>query len=291
MLISQLDVILGVSGPATRSAGSALAQLSAVLDSLSHVRIEPLIAGLTVVLAASACAHWVPRAPAPLLGVVAAIAIARIFGYHETEIGTFTHGTPGFAGFSWSPKDVFTVLPNALGLALVTSVNILITSRVVEHFRGRHRRMKVSDADSELGAYGIANLCAGAFGAPPSVGIPARSLAAVRCGGTTRVSNLMHAIFLVGMLEYGSGMISHVPIAALAGVTAWMGLCLLDWSAWRRLPRMSHVDAAAFLATAASVLVANAVYAVAIGCSLYAVRAIYRRCFPAPASVPDLQTP
>jgi len=22
----------------------------------------------------------------------------------------------------------------------------------------------------------------------------------------------------------------------LIGVTAWMGLCLLDWSAWRRLP-------------------------------------------------------
>ena len=45
------------------------------------------------------------------------------------------------------------------------------------------RRMKAGDADSELGAYGIANLCAGIFGAPLSVGIPARSLAVVRCGG------------------------------------------------------------------------------------------------------------
>ena len=62
-------------------------------------------------------------------------------------------------------------------------MNLLITSRVVEHFRGRHRPMRASDADGELGAYGIANVCAGVFGAPMSVGIPARSLANVRCGG------------------------------------------------------------------------------------------------------------
>ena len=98
-------------------------------------------------------------------------------------------------------------------------------------------------------------------------------------------------VFLLGLLKYGSGAIAHVQVAALAGVTAWMGLCLLDWSAWRRLPKMSRVDAAAFLATAGAVLSVNAVYAVAIGCSLYAARALYRRCFPATESVPDLQTP
>jgi SulP family sulfate permease len=67
--------------------------------------------------------------------------------------------------------------------------------------------------------------------------------------------------------------VSHIPLPALAGVTAWMGLCLLDWSAWRRLPKMSRVDAAAFLATAVSVLATNAVLAVAIGCSVYALKA------------------
>ena len=104
---------------------------------------------------------------------------------------------PPFAGFTWAPADVTEVLPAALGLAFVASVNILITSRVVEHFQGRHRPLRAADADAELGAYGIANLCAGVFGAPMSVGIPARSLANVRCGGTTRLSNLLHAVFLL----------------------------------------------------------------------------------------------
>ena len=112
---------------------------------------------------------------------------------------------------------------------------------------------------------------------PLSVGIPARSLAVVRCGGTTRLSNMLHAIFLIAILWFGAGLVSHIPLPALAGVTAWMGLCLLDWSAWRRLPKMSRTDAAAFLATAVSVLAVNAVLAVAIGCALYGIRAIYVR--------------
>jgi len=289
MLISQLDTILGVDSTVTRSAGSTVTQLFALLPRLGGMRLVPLALGLTVILAATAAARLSPRAPAPLIGVGLAIILGRILGFHEKEIGAMTASLPPFVGFSWSPRDVFTVLPSAFALAFVSSVNILITSRVVEHFRGRHKRAKTTDADAELGAYGIANICAGVFGAPLSVGIPARSLAVVRCGGTTRLANLMHAVFLAGILWLGSGLVSHIPLPALAGVTAWMGLCLLDWSAWRRLPKMSHVDAAAFLATAGSVLAVNAVLAVAIGCSLYGVHGIYLRWVKSSSQVPDLQ--
>jgi SulP family sulfate permease len=127
------------------------------------------------------------------------------------------------------------------------------------------------------------------FGAPPSVGIPARSLAAVRCGGTTRMANLLHAAILILMLRYGTGVIAHVPIVALAGVTAWMGLCLLDWSAWRRLPKMRRLDAAGFLITAASVLAVNAALAVGIGVALYALHALYERMFRYQPRIADLQ--
>ena len=277
MLISQLDTILGVQSAATRQAGSTVTQLLAVMDRLSGSRPGPLLLGLCVIVCATLVARWSPRAPAPLIGVAVAIAAARIFGIHEREIGALPASLPPFIGFSWSPRDVYAVLPSALALAFVCSVNILMTSRVVEHFRGRHKPMRTSDADAELGAYGIANICAGMFGAPMSVGIPARSLAVVRCGGSTRLANLFHAAFLAAILWFGAGFASHVPMPALAGVTAWMGLCLLDWSAWRRLPKMKRVDAAAFLATAASVLAVNAVLAVAIGCSLYVIRGVYAR--------------
>src|SRR5437660_830270 len=75
-------------------------------------------------------------------------------------------------------------------------------------------------------------------------------------------------------LRFAAGFVSHIPIPALAGVTAWMGICLLDWSAWRRL--MRRIDAAAFLVTAGAVLAVNAVAAVAIGSGLYAIRYLYQ---------------
>ena len=159
MLVSQLDVILGVDSTATRAAGSTIVQLGSIFERLGALRIAPLILGLLVMVAATLAARWSARAPAPLIGVGLAIVVARVMGFHEREIGALHGSLPPFVGFSWTPQDVWTVLPLGVRAGLRSpSVNILITSRVVEHFRGRHKRMKTSDADAELGAYGIANL-------------------------------------------------------------------------------------------------------------------------------------
>src|SRR3982750_4083101 len=77
MLTSQLDIILGVDSPATRNAGSPLAQLCAVLERVGSLRPMPLLLGLAVIVMATLAAKWSPRAPAPLMGVALAILIAR----------------------------------------------------------------------------------------------------------------------------------------------------------------------------------------------------------------------
>ncbi len=276
MIISQLRTIFALPAPPGGWREAMLRQLLQVIQALGGARLAPTLVALIVIVVATVIVYLLPRSPAPLMGVIVAVVLARVFGWHEKEVGTLPFALPPFVGFRWEPSDVWGVLPDALGLAFVSSVNLLITSRVVEHFRGRHKHMKKHDADIELGAYGIANLVAGTFGAPTSVGIPARSLANVQCGGTTRFSNLLHAMFLVGMLGLGTRFLAHIPLAALAGVTAWMGARLLDWSTWRRLPKMRRVDAAAFATTAFAVLMVNAIAAVAIGCSWYLVRFLYR---------------
>src|SRR6516225_2173035 len=53
MVISQSDVILGVSSPLRRSSGTALGQMVALLDHLRDVRIMPLTLGLTVIICAT----------------------------------------------------------------------------------------------------------------------------------------------------------------------------------------------------------------------------------------------
>ena len=280
MVILQLRTLLGLPASPGGRADTSLAELLSITKILSHTRWEPLLLGLLVVAGAVVAARRWPqitgasarrracgrcrrcvrmaRAPAGC-GVVVATLVCRL------HLGT---------------RRCDRSLAERLGLAFVASVNILITSRVVEHFQGRHRPLRGADADAELGAYGIANLFAGVVGAPLSVGIPARSLANLRCGGTTRLSNLLHAVFLLMFASFGAGLIARIPLAALAGVTAYVGLGLLEWSTWRRLPRMRRLDAAAFLATAAAVLSTNAVAAVAIGCSFYVLRQLVVRLTP-----------
>jgi SulP family sulfate permease len=275
MFLSQLGVIFGVKTVVDRTSNNMIYQSWQVLSHLAETQWSAVIISGAVIAGSFAAARFIPKAPAPLIGILGSVAIAAIFGLHQREVGKLPLTIPDFISFSWTPADVLKVVPEAFGLAFVSSVNILITSRVVEHFRGRHKHLKPADSDTELGAYGIANIVAGIFAAPMSVGIPARSLANVRCGGTTRMSNLFHAAFIVGFLALGADYISHIPIPALAGVTAYIGICLLEWSTWRRLKRMRRVDAAAFLSTAIAVLIVNAVLAVAIGCAFYVFRFLY----------------
>ncbi len=271
MIISQLKIMLGFSAPKGGWHEQMIPQLMQEIAKYGEVRAIPAILGITVVVIAAIAVKLLPKGPSPLFGVIIAVAMARMFGWNEKTVGALDLVLPPFAGFTWYPSDVWKMVPQAFGLAFVTAVNILITSRVVDHFRGRHKHMRAGDADAELGAYGIGNVVAGMFGAPMSVGIPARSIANVQCGGTTRMSNAIHGLILLAFLTIGSGVISRIPLAALAGVTIWMGARLLDWSTWKRLHKMRRVDAAAFLVTAVAVLLVNAVEAVAIGSALYII--------------------
>jgi SulP family sulfate permease len=94
----------------------------------------------------------------------------------------------------------------------------------------------------------------------------------------------------VVFLAFGAGFVAHIPVPALAGVTAYTGICLLEWSTWRRLPKMARADAAAFLVTAVAVLMVNAIAAVAAGCAIYLLRTAYHWQAKAPAPPPKLQS-
>jgi SulP family sulfate permease len=283
MVISQLKVIFALKAPPGGWSESMFGQL---MQSMAQFRnfhwLPALVAGIVMLISTLVRMRY-PRAPGPFLGVGIVVAAAALFGWKINEVGNIPLSMPPFIGFTWAPEDVFKVLPSAFGLAFVASVELLMTSRVVDHFRGRHKLVKKVDADLELGAYGIANLLCGFIAAPTSVGIPARSVANVQCGATTKMSNVVHGALLWGMMTIGASFIAHVPLAALAGVTAWMGFRLLDWGTWKRLPKMRLVDAAAFLATAAGVLISDAVIAIIIGCALYVLRYLLLRFVGAPA--------
>jgi len=283
MVVNQLRTIFGIRLPQGVAWPQSIpGQLKMFVELLSTTQWAPLLLGTIVIASAFLFARINKKLPAPLLGVIAAITISVLLNLHEKEVGKLNLDIPDFMGFTWDPKEVFALLNEGFGLAVVSSINLLITSRVVEHFRGRHQPMRAADADGELGAYGIANVVCGIFAAPMSVGIPARSLANVRCGGTTRISNLVHGALLLLFLGLGSDMVAHIPLPALAGVTAYVGICLLEWGTWGRLLKMQPIESLAFLSTAVATLLINAVAAVAIGCSFYLLRWLYHLVYARP---------
>ena len=158
MFLSQLGVMLGVKTVIDRTSNNILYQSWQILSHAAETQWSAVIISGMVIAAALASSRLIPRAPAPLIGILASVLVTLTFGLHQREVGRLPLEIPPFAGFLWKPEDVLGVLQAAFGLAFVSSVNILITSRVVEHFRGRREHLKAADADVELGAYGIANI-------------------------------------------------------------------------------------------------------------------------------------
>ena len=274
MILSQLHVLLGVHAA---SNAVPVLQLAWALRELPQMHWQPLVLGGIVIAASYLSTRISARLPAPLIGVGAASLAALLLRTRVPEIGSLHLALPPFAAFAWMPYDVMNLVPSGFMLAFVSAVNLLLTSRTIEHFQGRHKPLRRADSDAELGAFGIANLVAGIFGAPMSVGIPARSVAAIRCGATTRLSNLFHGVFLLLLVCLGSGALAHIPLAALAGVIIFMGISLLNIGVWRRLGKMHPADAGAFLVTVAGILAANAAAAVIAGSALHGLAWLYRK--------------
>src|SRR5580700_3140791 len=70
MVISQLNVILGVHAPSSIS--NSLGQLATVLSEVGNARWAPILLGGTVIAVAALIMKWWPRLPAPLIGVALA---------------------------------------------------------------------------------------------------------------------------------------------------------------------------------------------------------------------------
>ena len=86
------------------------------------------------------------------------------------------------------------------------------------------------DANVELIAQGVGNMALPFFGGVPATAAIARTSVAIKSGGQTRVTSFIHsAILLISMFVLG-GVMSMIPLSALAGVlivTAWR---MNDWA-------------------------------------------------------------
>lgn len=164
------------------------------------------------------------------------------------------------------------LIPAACGLALLATVESLLTASVVDGML--HQR---HDSDRELLSQGLANVLGACAGGLLSAAGLSRCSNNVRAGARTRWSALVYALIVAGMLS-AVEMITFLPLSVMGGLLVAVSWIMVDeWS--RRLPRQllqghgltpnQHRtllgNYLVMLSVVVSAVVANLIVAVAVG--------------------------
>ena len=76
-----------------------------------------------------------------------------------------------------------------------------------------------------------------------------RSKANIDSGAESSWANCFHGIFLLAAIVLFSGVLSHLPIAALAAILVYVGTRLASIQEFLRIKSIGHEQAIAFLVT------------------------------------------
>jgi SulP family sulfate permease len=158
------------------------------------------------------------------------------------------------------------ILEAALILALLGSIDSLLTSLVADNMtRSRH------DSNRELIGQGIGNTFAGLFGGTAGAGATMRTVVNIRTGGKTRISGMVHALFLLAVVLGLGSLASYIPNAALAGILVKVGVDIVDWTYLRRAHRGPRWDLLLMVLVLLLTIFVDLITAVAVGVVLAAV--------------------
>ena len=159
----------------------------------------------------------------------------------------------------------------AAALALIASAETLLCAVAVDRMHDGPR----TQFNRELFAQGVGNLLCGAAGALPMTGVIVRSSANVQAGGQTRLSAILHGVWLVALVVAFPAVLRLIPIAALAALLVYTGFKLVNVANMRNLAAFGKVPVAIYFATLIGIVVTNLLTGVMIGVGLSLVRLVY----------------
>jgi SulP family sulfate permease len=203
------------------------------------------------------------KLPATLTALLAGALAVYLFKWEVPVIGSIPSGLPvphisSFANID--PSKLLLVIGPALTLAGLGSIDTLLTSLVNDNItRTRHQ------SNRELIGQGIGNMIASIFGGLPGAGATMRTLVNINSGGKTRLSGILHGIFLF-LTVVGLGfLVKHIPIAVLAGILISVGIGIIDKKGLSDILKIPKADAAVMIVVLLLTVFVNLIEAVGIG--------------------------
>ena len=257
VILIQVLPLLG-SPPA---AGGALGAVRALPEALGALNGHALAVGL-ITLAAGVL--WPRRLakylPGPLLSLIVGTLLGVLWLGGAPILGDVPAGLPGLKIGVPPAAFLLQALQPALILALLGSVDSLLTSLVADSLTGtRH------NPNRELVGQGIGNMVSGVLGGLPGAGATMGTVVNIRAGGSTRLSGVLRAMFLL-LLAVGLGpVVEPVPHAVLAAIMMKVGWDIIDWPLVVRIHRIRREHLFVMLLTLGLTVFVDLVTAVAVG--------------------------
>ncbi len=205
--------------------------------------------------------------PGALLGVAAATLVGLWLGLDVRRVEVPDNLADAI---SWlQPADLLAfadpgLLVAALAVAFIASAETLLSAAAVDRMHQGPR----ADFDRELTAQGVGNMLCGVLGALPMTGVIVRSSANVQAGARTRLSAMLHALWLLAAVVLLAALLEQTPVASLAGVLVYTGLKLIDLDALRQLGRYGRMAMLIHVATALTIVATDLLTGVLLGFAL-----------------------
>jgi MFS superfamily sulfate permease-like transporter len=153
----------------------------------------------------------------------------------------------------------------ALTIAIIASAETLLSVAAVDRMHDGPR----ADYNRELRAQGIGNALCGLIGGLPVTGVIVRSSANVQAGAASRLSAVLHGLWILALVAAAPGLLREVPTAALAGILVVTGWRLVSLRHARELfRRHGPLPAAAWAATLVMVVAIDLLTGVLVGFAL-----------------------
>ncbi len=203
--------------------------------------------------------------PAPLVGILVTTGVVLGFGLDVRNVGDMASIAGGLPTFSvpnvpltW--ENMMIILPHALILAAIGLIESLLTLNLVSELTDTHGK-----ASQECMAQGGANIITGFFGGMGGCAMIGQSMINVESGGRTRMAGIAAALFLLGFVLFGSGLIEMIPLAALVGVMFMVVIGTFAWSSLRIMHRIPLSDAFVLVLVSAVTVLTDLAIAVVVG--------------------------
>jgi high affinity sulfate transporter 1 len=272
IVVDQLPKLLGIHIEKT----GFFRDLFAMAGEFGSVSV-PTVAVAGASFAAIAVLHAVlPRAPAPLLVVAAAIAASALLGLDAGGVATVGGIPSGLPALALPQQGLFGVLwPAAAGIALMSFTESIAAARA---FRaGGTARI---DADQELLGLGAANLLGGLFGAMPAGGGTSQTAVNASSGARSQVSGLVAAATALATMLFLAPAMGALPYATLAAVVVAYSVGLVDPAELREILRVRRMEFFWALAALAGVVVLGTLKGILVAVILSLLTLMYQGSHP-----------